>query len=215
MSLRNLVLACGLWVLATPMCLARIYFSPFVSLSSTKSIKPTASAQEKQAIKQKETYGVRAGISMWKLLKVEASVGQSKLTSTEKTVDASVDEYGEIDLQKDADLSTDDPEAEVKTTETTNKARLGIVLDPGFWIFIARAKAGVQATQRIMTLQEAGEEPVTPEIPITYKPYAGAGAGVKLGRMAQFVMEYNFLLYKFPKTEPFEREVSVTFAVNI
>jgi len=38
---------------------------------------------------------------------------------------------------------------------------------------------------------------------------------VKLGRFAKFIAEYNFYHYKFPEIEPFERELNVSFDVNL
>lgn len=193
---------------------SRISISPFVSMSSTKKIKPEAKGTEKETLKQRTTYGVRANVSFWRLFKLQFSVGQNELVTTEKVSEAK-DEFDEIDYEEDLDMSTDDPDSEVKITDKMIKARLGIVLDPGFWIFIARTKVGVQATKRTVTLEENGKEPVTDEPPITYKPYAGAGAGIKFTPRMYFMAEYNFFFYKFPETEPFEREVSVSFNVSI
>jgi len=53
------------------------------------------------------------------------------------------------------------------------------------------------------------------EGPITYKPTASAGAGVRIGRTMYFMAEYGFFFYKFPETKPFEREVSVSYGVSL
>ncbi len=193
---------------------AGIDVSPFVSVSSTKTIKPADAGKEDAKTQQKVTYGLRSSIGFFRILKIQASVGQSETKTTTKT-QLAADTFDEIDYEKDLDMSTDDPEREVKVTETQRTGRLGIVLDPGFWIFIARAQAGVQATQRIVELEEAGEEPVKTEPAITYKPYAGAGLGVRLSQRVRAMAEYNFFFYKFPEYEPFEREVTVSFIVAI
>ncbi len=188
--------------------------SPFVSISSTKKIDPAEAGKEDSTNTQRQTYGLRASLSFFRLLKIQASVGQNKTTTVTKTQTA-VDEFEEIDYENDLDMSTDDPDSEVKITETQRLGRLGIVLDPGFWIFIARAQAGVQATQRIVELQENDEAAVTTTEPITYKPYAGAGLGVRFSPRIQAMAEYNIYMYKFPEYEPFEREVTVSFIVAI
>lgn len=195
---------------------AKVTFSPFYSIGGTKSIKPDKANSGKENVtnRQRQTYGLNAGISFWKVFGAQLSVGQSKLTLTQKTQDA-VDDFGEIDYEQDLNMNTSTADADVKTSETINKARLGIVLDPSFWIFILRAKAGVQATQRIMELEQAGMDKQKHEEPITYKPYAGAGAGIRLSRRMFFMAEYNFFFYKFPEYEPFEREVQVSFGVSI
>lgn len=191
-----------------------ITVSPFASMSSTKSIKPGASGTEKETTKQRTTYGLQGSLSVFRLLKIQASVGQNELVTTQKTSE-SVDEFGEIDYEKDMNMSTEDPESEVKISEKMLQARLGIALDPSFWIFIMRAKVGAQATKRDFTLEQTGQEKQVLEGPITYKPYAGAGAGVRFTPRMFFMAEYTFLFYKFPEYEPFMREVSVSFNVSI
>jgi hypothetical protein len=193
---------------------ARLQIAPYASISSTKKISPADAGKEDSKNVQRQTYGIRASFAMFRLLKIQASVGQNETTTVTKTQDA-VDEYEEIDYEKDLEMSTDDPDREVKISETQRLGRLGIVLDPGFWILIARAQAGVQATQRIVELQEGTEAAVKTEEPITYKPYAGAGLGVRLSPRLQAMAEYNIYMYKFPEYEPFEREVTVSFIVAL
>lgn len=193
---------------------AGVSISPFVSINSTKSIKPAGSGTEKTTNKQRTTYGIRGKISFWRLMGLQASIGTNKLATTEKTSEIK-DEFDEIDLNKELDISQDDPEQEVKITEEQRRAQVNLVIDPSFSIFILRAKAGVQATQRLFTREQEGMEKETFEGPITYKPVAGAGAGVRLGRKAFFIAEYNFLFYKFPEYEPFEREVAITAGINL
>ena len=99
-----------------------------------------------------------------------------------------------------------------------------MTFDPGFWIFIMRAKAGVTATQRIVDTEQALVDADTGESTIakrsvttgpTYKPHSGFGFGVRLGRTMYFMAEYNMFHYKFPEIEPFEREVAVSYAVSL
>ncbi len=136
------------------------------------------------------------------------------MTTTSKTQDV-VDDFGEIDFEKDMNMSTDSPDNEVKLSEKMIQARVGLALDPSFSIFVLRAKVGAQATKREMTLTEQGKDPVKTEPPITYKPYAGAGAGIRFSPKMYFMAEYSFFFFKFPETEPFQREVSVSFNVSI
>ncbi len=210
----GLALFCG--VAISQVGEAKVTFSPFYSISGTKAIKPDKANSGKENVtnRQRQTYGLNAGISFWKVFGAQFSIGQSQLTLTQKTQDA-VDDFGDIDYERDLNMDTSNGDSDVKTVETMNKARLGIVLDPSFWILIMRAKAGVQATQRIMELEQAGLEPQKHEEPITYKPYAGVGAGVRLSRRMFVMAEYSFYFYKFPEYEPFEREVQVSFGVSI
>jgi len=193
---------------------AGVDISPFVSITSTKLLKPADTGKEKSTTKQKTVYGIRASLSMWRLLKFQFEVGQGKSITTTKTSEAS-DEWDEIDYEKDLDMSVDDPEKEVKITEIIKRGRIGLAIDPGFWIFVARAKAGVQASQRIVEIEEAGEDPVKTEPPITYKPYAGAGLGIKFSYRFKAMAEYSFFFYKFPDTNVFEREVTVSFTAAL
>ena len=159
---------------ATP-AFAGITVSPYVSIKSTKSISPTADAQEKETTRQREEYGMRGAISFWRLFKFQLGAGQSVLTTTEKLSELK-DEYGEIDYEEDLDLDTSsDPDQESRVKETQRVARATVILDPGFWIFIARFKAGVQATQRAIQVDDEPEKVFDP----TYKPHSGVGLGIK------------------------------------
>ncbi len=195
---------------------ARVTVAPYVSIRSTKSIKPVKGNkdQEAETVKQRQEAGVRGSISFWRLFSLSASLGQSTLTTTEKT-QAAKDEYGEIDYQKDLNMSTDNPDNEIKITETQRNGKLSIVLDPGFWIFILRAKAGVTATQRILKVQETGEAETVQTFGPTYKPHSGFGFGIRFTPKFYAIAEYNMYHYAFPEIEPFEREVAVSFAVEI
>jgi hypothetical protein len=195
---------------------SRISIDPYVSVSSTKAIKADAKdkSKENETIKQRTTYGVRANVTLLgRFFKFQLGLGQNQLATTQKQSEVK-DEFGEIDLQSDLNMSTEEPDKEIKIVETQRIGTASFVLDPSFSIFIMRAKAGVRATQRLFSKEESGQEKVEFEGPITYKPLASAGAGVRLGRTMYFMAEYGFYFYKFPETEPFEREVSVSYGVS-
>lgn len=196
--------------------MARISIAPYVSIKSTKSIKQSKKdkSQETESVKQRQEGGIRGSLSFWRIFSLQASVGQSKLTTTEKTQEAK-DEYGEIDYEKDLNMSTESPDNEIKITETQRNGKLSIVLDPGFWIFILRAKAGVTATQRILEIAQTDQEPTTEVFGPTYKPHSGFGFGVRFTPKMYAIAEYNMFHYKFPEIEPFEREVAVSFSIEI
>lgn len=208
------IVSLALFGAATP-ALAGIEVSPYVSIKSTKSVKPNSKnkSQENETVKQRKEAGLRAGIGFFRLMRFQMSVGQNQLVTTQKT-QAAKDEYGEIDYQKDMNMSVDNPEQEVKITETQRNGKASLILDPSFSIFMLRAKAGVTATQRIVTTEVTGGEKVTKTFGPTYKPHSGFGAGVRLSPTMYVMAEYNFLHYQFPKIEPFEREVAVTYSVS-
>lgn len=195
---------------------AKVSIGPYASIKSTKSIQPGKNGDEvgTEKIKQRQEYGLRGSVSFWKLFKLQLSAGQSVLTTTEKTATA-VDEYGEIDYEKDLNMSTTNPDDSIKITETQNNGQVSLVLDPSFSIFIVRAKVGVTARQRIIETEQVGFEKQKLVHGPTYKPHSGLGAGVRLGRAAFFIAEYNFYHYKFPDIEPFERELTVNFGVSL
>ena len=203
-------------MIPSSVAVAGISISPFVTVSSQKTIKPNKinKSQEDETNKQRTTYGLAGSVSFWRLFKFQLSVGQNQLTTTTKTQNA-VDEFDEIDYEKDLNMSTNDPESEVKTIEIQRKGRASLLIDPSFSIFVLRAKAGVQATQRLFSLKQEGQEEQKYTSPITYKPVAGVGAGIKFGARMFFMAEYGFFFYKFPKTEPFEREVTVSYTVSL
>ena len=194
---------------------AGIEVSPYVSIKSTKSVKPNAKdkSQENETVKQRQEAGLRAGVSFFSLMRFQVSVGQNKLTTTQKSQDAK-DEYGEIDYQKDLNMSVDDPAQEVKITETQRNGKASLVFDLGFSILMLRAKAGLTATQRIVETEVTGKAKETKNFGPTYKPHSGFGAGVRLSPTMYVMAEYNFLHYQFPKIQPFEREVAVTYSVS-
>lgn len=195
---------------------AGITVSPYVSIKSTKTVKPVKKdkTQETETVKQRQEYGMRGSISFWRLFRLSLGVGQSKLTTTEKVQDAK-DEYGEIDYEQDLNMSTDNPDQEIKITETQRNGKLTVAIDPGFWIFIIRAKAGVTAQQRIIQTEQTDAEPVTQTFGPTYKPHSGFGLGIKFSPKMYAMAEYTFNHYKFPEIEPFEREATISFSISI
>lgn len=201
--------------LAAPLAQAGITVAPYVSIKSTKAIKVDQKdkSKENQTETEKREAGLRVGFSLGRLFSFQVSGGQNKSTTTTKTQDA-VDSYGQIDYQKDLNMSTSDPETTAKITETQRNAKASLVIDPSFSILILRAKAGVTATQRIITTEIEGQDPLTKTFGPTYKPHSGVGVGVRLSPSMYFMAEYNFLHYKFPKIQPFEREVAVTYGVS-
>ena len=194
---------------------AGITVAPYVSIKSTKSIKANAKNkdQEDQSEAERREAGLRVGFSLGRLFSLQMSGGQNKLTTTTKTQDAK-DEYGKIDYQKDLNMSTDDPLSTAKITETQRNAKASLVFDPSFSILMLRAKIGVTATQRTLETEVTGQEKLTKTFGPTYNPHSGFGAGVRLTPMMYFMAEYNFLHYDFPKIQPFEREVAVTYGVS-
>jgi hypothetical protein len=216
----GLILASGFFSTSV---LGGITIEPYASVSSTKEIKPdkagsksasSGSATETATTKQRTTYGVRGSIGFFRIMKFQLGVGTNELTTTSKTSRA-VDEYGEIDFEKDLSMDTSDPNKDVKITETQNKATATLALDPSFSIFMLRAKAGVVATQRKFSKESEGSPAVKYTSPVKYKPICGAGAGIKLGPKMFFMAEYSLFLYKFPEKQPFEREVTVSYGLSI
>jgi hypothetical protein len=206
-------------ILSSSTAYGRIYFSPFVSVSSNKNIdaskvgQTSSSSSETAVTSQRTTYGLKAGLSFWRIFRFQTSIGRSQLEKTVKTQYA-VDDFEQIDFEQDLNMSTSDPDADVTTKEVMDKLRVSVVVDPGFWIFLMRAKMGVQASRRSISLSQNG---VTTETlpPITYNPIAGAGLGVKLGRTMKAMIEYDFNFYKYPELKPLEREVSISYTIAL
>lgn len=216
MKHRLLFLITGLAFMFSSAAQAGVTISPYVSIKSTKSVKPQKKdkTKETESVKQRQEAGIRGSVSFWRLFSLTAGVGQSKLTTTEKVQDAK-DEYGEIDYEKDLNMSTENPEQNLKITETQRNAKLTVAIDPGFWIFILRAKAGVTAQQRILETEQEGSEPTTLTFGPTYKPHSGFGLGVRFSRSMYAMAEYTFNHYKFPEIEPFEREATISFSISL
>ncbi len=196
---------------------AGLSFAPYVSIKSTKSVTPGKKDQstETEVIKQRQEYGLRASLSFWRLFKTQLSVGQSKLTNTQK-VSQVKDEYGEIDMNQELNVDTSDPDKQLRLTETQNVGKFSLILDPSFSIFIARFKLGITARQRIIQKDETDVPSVKLTEPITYKPHSGVGFGVRITPRMFFMAEYEVYHYMFPpKLEPFERELSVSYNISM
>lgn len=210
----SLVLVLGL---SSSAAFAGLSFAPYVSIKSTKSVTPGKKDQstETEVVKQRQEYGLRASLSFWRLFKTQLSVGQSKLTNTQK-VSQVKDEYGEIDMNEELNMDTSDPDKQIRLTETQNVGKFSLLLDPSFSIFIARFKLGITARQRIIQKEELGMPSEKLTEPVTYKPHSGVGFGVKFGPRMFFMAEYEVYHYKFPpKMEPFERELSVSYNISM
>ncbi len=195
--------------------LAGVSVTPYVSVRSTKSVRPDKKnkEQENETIKQHQEYGVRFGVSFWRLFKFDLGLGQSQLTTTQKTSQVA-DEYGEIDYEKDLNMDTSDPENLIKITETQRRARLSLIVDPSFSIFILRAKVGVTAQQRLIDTEATGQEKQSVVHGPTYKPHSGVGAGIRFTPRMYAMAEYSAYHYKFPEIEPFERELTVSYSIS-
>ena len=196
--------------------MATVYVSPYLSIRSTKTVDPskTSSGQEDQKTQQYKEAGINAGVGFWRLFRASLAVGQAASTITEKQALA-VDEYDEIDFHKDLNMSTDNPDNLIKITDTQRRATFSLEIDPSFWIFIMRAKLGVTAQQRIVQTETAGSPNQTVTKGPTYKPLSGVGLGVILTPSMYFMVEYSAYHYKFPKMEPFERQLTVNYTVSI
>jgi hypothetical protein len=196
---------------------AKVTISPYVSIKSTKSVTPGKkdSSTENETIKQRQEYGINASVSFWRVFKTQLSLGQSQLTTTSKVSEAK-DEYGKIDFAQDLNMDTDQPDNEVKITETQRVGKFSLLLDPSFSVFILRFKIGVTAMQRIIEKEEMGVEPATLTVGPKYNPHSGFGAGIRFSPRMFFMAEYNFFHYNYPtQIEPFERELSVSYNVTI
>ncbi len=192
---------------------AGIIFEPYLSIASTKSLKPNrAKGTESETISERKEGGLKAGIKLGSFFSLYGAVGQSKQTTT-TTQSQIVDQFGQIDFEKDLDTRTSGKET--KLLETQNKAKVGLDINPSFWIFIVRTTVGVAATQRLVKAYEEDVllKNINPEP--TYKPFAGAGLGVRLGPKMFALAQYNFNFYMFPKKEPFEREVNISYGISL
>lgn len=67
----------------------------------------------------------------------------------------------------------------------------------------SRIRGGVQATQRLLEVEQNGTKVKDIEPPVTYKPYAGAGAGIRLGRMDQRRLDAR--AFPFPRRRGLHR----------
>ncbi len=193
---------------------AGVDISPYYSIKSTKSVTPGKKI-DNEKVAQREEFGIKATIKMWRLLKFQLSVGQNNLSTSERASEV-VDEYDEIDLATELQIDTTNPNAELNIKETQNLAKLSFVFDPSFSIFIARLKIGITARQRIIEKSGTNVQSIKITDGPSYKPHSGIGFGVRLTRQMFWMAEYEFYHYKYaPDIEPFERELSVSFGVSI
>ncbi len=196
---------------------AGLTISPYVSIKSTKSVTPGKKdkTKENETIKQRQEYGVQASLSFWRLFKTQVSVGQSKMTTTQKVSEVT-DDYGKIDVSSDLNMDTSQPDNQVKLTETQRVGKFSLLIDPSFSIFIMRFKIGVTAMQRIIEKDELGVGTESITVGPKYNPHSGVGAGIRFSSRMYFMAEYNFFHYNYPtKVEPFERELAVSYNVSI
>jgi hypothetical protein len=192
---------------------AGVTLEPYLSIASTKSLKPNkAQGTESEKISERREAGLKAGIKLGKVFSLYGALGQSKQTTTTSENEI-VDQFGQIDFEKD--LNTRTTGRETKLLETQNKAKVGLDINPSFWIFIVRTTVGVAATQRLVKAYEDDVllKDIKPDP--TYKPFAGAGLGVRLGPKMFALAQYNFNFYMFPKKEPFEREVNISYGISL
>lgn len=192
---------------------AGIIFEPYVNIGSTKSLNTNKSkGTETEKITERREAGLKAGLKLGKVFSLFAAAGQSTQTTTTSENEI-VDQFGQIDFSKDLDMRT--AGKETKIIETQNKAKVGFDLNPSFSIFIIRTSIGVAATQRLLKAYEGSVllKELSPKP--TYKPFAGAGLGVKFGPSMYAMAQYNFNFFMYPKTTPFEREVSVSYGLSI
>lgn len=212
--LYGLVCLLFVFIAAPSLVTAGVDISPYYSLKSTKSVTPGKKV-DNEKVEQREEFGLKATVKMWRLLKFQFAIGQNNL-STSKASSEVVDEYDEIDFQTELAIDTSDPDAELNIKETQNLAKLSFVFDPSFSIFIARLKIGITARQRIIEKSGTDIESVKITEGPSYKPHSGLGFGVRLSRKIYWMAEYEFYHYKYaPDIEPFERELSVSFGISI
>ena len=201
-------------VLYLPAHSASFSLAPYASINSTKSVLSNSDGSETDKRQQRITYGIRANITFFSIMRFQLGVGQSETKDTFKNQNVT-DEFGKIDLKKELNISTDDPDNEVEITETQRKGRVSLILDPSFSIFVLRARVGVQATQRLFKKVATGETEEDFEGPIEFAPTAGGGFGIKFTPKIFMIAEYVFHFYEFPELEPFERELAVSLNVSI
>lgn len=190
--------------------------SPYFSMKS-KTVKkkdkndPT---KEVATTRTRSEYGVKGSVRFLKMMKASLSVGQNTL-SKEEEVSELKDEYGEIDFEEDLGTSNHAPTDIVKSTETQTNAKFTLSVLPKVGPIIVKVGAGVTGRMRVITSEINGEKQPTITKGPTYKPHTVMGAGMKLTPKTGVMLEYELYHYKFPKLEPFERSVTLSFNVGI
>ena len=194
---------------------AGILFEPYFSIKSTKSITPKrSSGTETETVKNREEKGIKAGLSFYRIFRLQASVGQSFLSTTSTTSEIK-DDYDEIDFSSEINLNPSSTDQTLVKKEFDNRASLSLLLDSSFSIFIARFKAGVTARQRSIKVTNNNIEVLNKNPAISYKPLASAGLGFRFSYRMYAILEYGFYLYKFPEQTPFERDLTLNVGFSI
>lgn len=193
---------------------AGVTVTPYASISSNKKTFTARDGTRQEKTIERQAFGLRLSFRLYRALRLQLSAGQSTREATERAIEV-VDEFDEINFERDLDLSTDNPDNQVQTKETINRGRVSFVLDPRLGPLIFRLKTGVQVTQRQFSLKEEGEAEVKTEPEPTYKPIAGAGLGLRLTRRMKAMVEYDLFFYAFPELEPFNSEIVVSYSIAI
>ncbi len=196
---------------------SRFTVGPFASVSSTKSIKPTADKESsEEVVTQRTTYGLRIGVGLSRFFGLDIKGGVNEVDRTKKAV-AMRDEFGDIDFQKDANVNPDDQNATYRYQESQKVGTAKLVFSPRLFSFVwLNVGAGVRARKRDLTVTDsvAGTKQVIDD-PIRYHAIGSAGLGFRLLRAFTGSIEYSFYFLKFPELEPHEQEVAVSFGVSI
>ena len=188
---------------------------PYYSMIQNKDNFTDSSGQDVSKVRKTEEYGLRASLKLASILQLRASYGESKSKKTEKAIEIA-DTFDQIDFQTDLQIDTTDPDVDVTVNEHQKNAKLKLVIDPSFSIFIVRVYVGVSARWRLLTREDVGVEDYTAEYGPEYNPVAGAGFGIKLSRRLYAMAEYEFYFYNYPtEFEPFEQALSVSVGVSI
>lgn len=196
---------------------AQFTITPYASIKSNKTIVPDLEnpGQEEERIDERQEFGIRAALDLGTLFSFQLGLGQSTSKMTEKAGRV-VDTYDKIDLQQELNMSTDDPNKDVRITEVQNVGSASIVFDPSFSVFIFRVKLGITAMQRIFTKEEVDLPTERIEDGPVYLPHSGVGFGIEITPGMYFMAEYELLHYNFPpKGEPFERQLTVSYSIEI
>lgn len=212
----NFTIASSIYLLSSSNGYSNISISPYISIKSKKVSKKDKNdpTKEVETTVERQEIGVKGSVRFLKLMQLSLGVGQSELKKTEQ-LNELVDEYDEIDYSNDLDIANRSTTDLITRKETQRNAKLTLSVNPSFSIFIFKVKIGVTARQRIIESEIEGiKQPTITKGP-TYKPHSGVGVGVRLSPGSYFMVEYGAYHYKFPKIEPFERELTVSYSVRI
>lgn len=196
---------------------SRFTVGPFASVSSTKSIKPSADKESsEEVVSQRTTYGVRIGVGLSRFFGLDIKAGVNDVDRTKKAV-AMRDEFGDIDFQKDVNVNPADQNASYRYQESQKLGTAKLVFSPRLLSFVwLNVGAGVRARKRDITVTDtaAGTKHRIDD-PIRYHATGSAGLGFRLLRAFSGSIEYSFYFLKFPELEPHEQEVAVSFGVSL